>query len=111
MKKVILLSTVVAGLTLASCGGHSETEVVAADSVAVAVDTTVVEVVDSAEVLVGVSTGTIALPSGRESWDSSDAVNELVSSSCRFISPLPGEYSDLVSLYRCPSSVLVKGIS
>jgi hypothetical protein len=24
---------------------------------------------------------------------------------------LPGEYSDLVSLYRCPSSVLVKGIS
>jgi hypothetical protein len=69
-----------------------------------------VEVVDSPEVLVGVSTGTIALPSGRESWDSSAAVNELVSTSCRFISPLPGEYSDLVSLYRCPSSVLVKGI-
>jgi hypothetical protein len=69
-----------------------------------------VEVVDSPEVLVGVSIGTIALPSGRESWDSSAAVNELVSTSCRFISPLPGEYSDLVSLYRCPSSVLVKGI-
>lgn len=51
MKKVILLSAVVAGLTLASCGGHSETEVVAADTVAVAVDTTVVEVVDSAAVV------------------------------------------------------------
>jgi len=69
-----------------------------------------VEVVDSPEVLVGVSTGTIALPSGRESWDSSAAVNELVSTSCRFISPLPGKYFDLVSLYRCPSSVLVKGL-
>lgn len=69
-----------------------------------------VEVVDSPEVLVGVPTGTIALPRDRESWDSSAAVNELVSTSCRFISPLPGEYSDLVSLYQCPSSVLVKGI-
>jgi len=67
-------------------------------------------VADSAEVLVGVSSGTIALPAGRESWDSSTAVSELVSTSCRFISPLPGEYSDLVSLYSCPSDVLVKGI-
>jgi hypothetical protein len=70
-----------------------------------------VEVTDSPEVLVGVSSGTIALPTGRESWDSSAAVNELVSTSCRFVSPLPGEYSELVSLYRCPSAVLVKGIS
>jgi len=67
-------------------------------------------VADSVEVLVGVSSGTIALPAGRESWDSSTAVSELVSTTCRFISPLPGEYSDLVSLYRCPSSVVVKGI-
>jgi hypothetical protein len=67
-------------------------------------------VADSVEVLVGVSSGTVALPAGRESWDSSTAVSELVSTSCRFISPLPGEYSDLVSLYRCPSDVLVKGI-
>ena len=69
-----------------------------------------VEVVESPDVLVGVSSGTIALPVGRESWDSSAAVSELVSTSCRFISPLPGEYSDLMSLYRCPTDVLVRGI-
>ena len=69
-----------------------------------------IEVVESPDVLVGVSSGTIALPSGRESWDSSTAVSELVSKSCRFISPLPGDYSDLVSLYQCPTDVFVKGI-
>ena len=69
-----------------------------------------IEVVESPDVLVGVSSGTIALPSGRESWDSSTAVSELVSKSCRFISPLPGNYSDLVSLYQCPRDILVKGI-
>jgi hypothetical protein len=67
-------------------------------------------VTDSPTVVVGVSTGGIALPAGRESWDTADAVEELVTRSCSFISPLPGEYSDLVSLYRCPSSVVVKGI-
>ncbi|MDE0973632.1 MAG: hypothetical protein OSA11_00900 [Candidatus Nanopelagicales bacterium] len=69
-----------------------------------------IEVVESPDVLVGVSSGTIALPSGRESWDSSTAVSGLVSKSCRFISPLPGNYSDLVSLYQCPRDILVKGI-
>ncbi len=50
MKKVIFLSAVVAGLALASCGGHTEAEVAAADSTAVdsvVVDTTVI-VADSA---------------------------------------------------------------
>jgi hypothetical protein len=67
-------------------------------------------VLDSPEVLVGVTSGRIALPNGLDRWTTSDAVEELVTESCRFISPLPGDYMDAVSIYRCPSSVLTIGL-
>ena len=67
-------------------------------------------ITESPEVTVGVTTGRIALPTGLDRWTTSAAVEELVSESCRFISPLPGEYADLVDIYRCPTELLVKGI-
>lgn len=67
-------------------------------------------IAESPEVTVGVATGRIALPTGLDRWTTSAAVEELVNESCRFISPLPGEYADLVDIYRCPTEVLVKGI-
>jgi signal transduction histidine kinase len=67
-------------------------------------------VLESPEVLVGVTSGRIALPNGLDRWTTSDAVEELVTESCRFVSPLPGDYMDAVSIYRCPSSVLTNGL-
>ncbi len=67
-------------------------------------------ITESPEVTVGVASGRIALPTGLDRWTTSGAVEQLVSESCRYISPMPGEYADLVDLYRCPTNVLVKGI-
>lgn len=64
----------------------------------------------SQEVLVGVTSGTVAIPGGRDRWDTSEAVEELVSESCRYVSPLPGSYFEFVDLYRCPPDVLLNGI-
>jgi hypothetical protein len=67
-------------------------------------------IAQSPEVLVGVTSGKVALPSGRDTWDTAEAAKEYVSESCRFVSPLPGSYFEFVDVYRCAPEVLQNGI-
>ena len=67
-------------------------------------------IAQSPEVLVGVTSGKVAVPSGRVTWDTAEAAKEYVSESCRFVSPLPGSYFEFVDIYRCAPEVLQNGI-